>query len=447
MSTFSLSDNLARTLPRIFTRRRTRAERTTATPSGSRDGSRNRRRFAVLLLLGFAGWGSGSCGEAPESPGAVAVATTAPRRALWVLAEGHARTLDLPERIPLLVERARALGATDLFVQVHRGGRAWYDSSYADATPYRAVHQATGVDGLAQLVGRAHHAGLRVHAWVNVLSLAGNREAPIVERLGAEAVLQDRWGRSLLDYPDHDVPPPDRRTMRMGTPGLYLDPALPGLAEDLAATYAELVLRYPTLDGLHLDYVRYPDVLPFAPGSRFGVGLDFGYGAASRERFRKETGKRAPFGESLRNANLWDRWRRDRTTEVVERIAVRARAVNADLEISAAVWMYANRAYLAMGQDWRGWLEAGLLDFAVPMIYTRDDRLFRYQIEHFVGLPLAHRIWPGLGTWLFAANPERALEQLRIVQDSRLPGEALFSYDSIVASPELLAALVERPSR
>lgn len=369
-----------------------------------------------------------------------------PRRALWVLAEGHVRTLDTPEKIPLLVARAEALGATDLFVQVHRAGRAWFDSSYADDAPYRAVHDATGVDALALLLGQAHDAGLRVHAWVNVLSLARNREAPILERLGAQAVLEDRWGRSLLDYPDYDVPPPDRRTMRLGTPGLYLDAALPGLADDLAATYAELLVRYPTLDGLHLDYVRYPDVLPFSPGSRFGVGLDFGYGAASRQRFLEETGKHAPLGDSLSNSNLWDRWRRERTGDLVERIVVEARAVRAEVEISAAVWVYANRAYLALGQDWRGWLEAGLLDFAVPMAYTRDDRLLRYQLEHFAGLPLASRIWPGLGVWLFSAHPSRALEQLRIVQDGGFPGEALFSYDSIVAAPELLDALVAQVS-
>ena len=71
------------------------------------------------------------------------------------------------------------------------------------------------------------------------------------------------------------------------TPGPRLEPdqhppAAPGVAEHLAATFAELVSRYPALDGLHLDYVRYADVLPFTPGTRFGVGLSFGFGEASR---------------------------------------------------------------------------------------------------------------------------------------------------------------------
>ena len=58
--------------------------------------------------------------------------------------------------------------------------------------------------------------------------------------------------------------------------------------------------KYPTLDGVHLDYIRHPDVLPFVPGARFGVGLEFGYGAASRARFERETGLAAPFGGSTR---------------------------------------------------------------------------------------------------------------------------------------------------
>ena len=404
--------------------------------------TRHQSSLFVLTLLAIA------CREspAPDPPPAPPQTTQEapdPRRGLWVLAEGHVRVLDAPERVPVLVEQARGLGATDLLVQVHRGGRAWYDASLADATPHRSVLEATGVDTLAALLRDAHAAGMRVHAWVNVLSLAKNREAPILRALGASAVLVDRRGRSLLDYPAGDVPEPDRRHVRMGTPGLYLDPGAPGLRAYLVASFRELLERYPDLDGLHLDYIRYPDVLPFAPGTRFGVGLDFGYGSATRERFRVETGREAPFQDSLRNANRWDEWRRDQVTALVREIATSARDVVPGVEISAAVWTYANRAYLSMGQDWRGWLDEGFLDFAIPMAYSRDDRLLRYLLEHFAGLPHAPRIWPGLGVWLFSNEPARALAQLRSVRESGLPHVALFSYDSIVAAEPLHRALAE----
>jgi uncharacterized lipoprotein YddW (UPF0748 family) len=206
-------------------------------------------------------------------------------------------------------------------VQVYRGGRAWFDSRHADATPFVDARAVAGYDPLADLLERAHAAGLRVHAWVNVLSLANNRDAPLVRALGPEVVLVDRHGRSLLDYPDLKVPAPHGLYYRMGTPGVYLDPAANGLAWLLAETFEELLVRYPALDGLHLDYIRYPDVLPFAPGSRFGVGLDFGYGEQTRARFRRETGVEAPTGNATRNANRWDEWRREKLTEVVATIA------------------------------------------------------------------------------------------------------------------------------
>jgi uncharacterized lipoprotein YddW (UPF0748 family) len=360
---------------------------------------------------------------------------------LWVLAEGSQRVLENPERIPALLETARSLGASDLFVQVYRGGRAWFDSSAADAGPYRALLEKTGVDTLAQLITAAHEADLRVHAWVNVLSLASNRDAPIVRDLGRQSVMVDRVGRSVLDYPKLDLPEPDRRFVRMGTPAVWLDPAAPGVTDRLAFIFGELLTRYPELDGLHLDYIRYPDVLPFAPGSRFGVGMDFGYGAATRARFRAETGLESPFGDSLANANRWDDWRRDQVTGLVATVRIAARTAHPGVALSAAVWAWADRAYLSLGQDWRRWLEDGLLEFAVPMAYTLDDRILRYQTAAFAGLPTSNRIWIGLGTWLFAKRPERALEQIRIAEESGAAGDALFSWDSIADTPALEAAL------
>ena len=38
------------------------------------------------------------------------------------------------------------------------------------------------------------------------------------------------------------------------------------------------------------------------------------------------------------------------------------------VQISAAVWSYADRAYLVLGQDWRGWLDEGLLDLGVETV-------------------------------------------------------------------------------
>jgi uncharacterized lipoprotein YddW (UPF0748 family) len=269
-----------------------------------------------------------------------------------------------------------------------------------------------------------------------------------VEALGRESVLVDRRGRSLLDYPELEVPPPDGDWYRMGTRGVYLDAAAPGVSEHLVATFEELVLRYPDLDGLHLDYIRHPGALPFVPGSRFDVGLDFGYGAASRLRFRRETGLRGPYHDEANpdprrivNADRWDDWRREKLTALVAEIRATTQAIVPGLVISAAVNSYADRAYLSLVQDWKRWLEEGLIDLALPMAYTKDDRLLRYQLQGFATGADRDRIWAGLGVWLFASNPSRALRQIEIGREVGSAGEVLFSYDSIVDAPGLLAAL------
>jgi uncharacterized lipoprotein YddW (UPF0748 family) len=363
-------------------------------------------------------------------------------RGLWVLAEGSQRVLENPDRVALLLGDAKALGVTDLFVQVHRGGRAWFASRYADTTPFAAAKAAHGgADPLALLVDRARAQGLRVHAWVNVLNLAANPQAPILTALGRDAVVVDQKGRSLLDYPEYDVPPPDREYYRLGTPAIWLDPAAPGVAERLAATVGELAARYPKLDGIHLDYVRYADALPFVPGSRFGIGLSFGYGEKSRERFRSETGLVAPFGASVANADAWDAWRRAQLSSLVARIAAAARAARPGIRISAAVIPDPERALSVDLQDWRAWLDAGWLDFAAPMLYTRDAQRFGYGVEILSALARTRRLWVGVGAWLFRDDPAGASAQLdQLVATQRL-GSVLFSWDALRESPGLLSAL------
>jgi uncharacterized lipoprotein YddW (UPF0748 family) len=388
-------------------------------------------RFGVAARLGLLATGLllGPASSSAASP-----------RGLWVLCEGSQRVLESPEKVDWLLADARALGVTDLFVQVYRGGRAWFPSQHADAGPYARVFRKGDSDALDVLIRRAHAEGLRVHAWVNVFHLASNPTAPILRDLGRRAAAVDQHGRSILDYPGFEVPPPDRRYYRMGTPGVWLDPGAPGVRDRLVATFRELVGRYPGLDGVHLDYIRYPDVLPFTPGARFGVGLSFGYGEPSRARFLRETGLVAPVGESLGNANRWDDWRRAEVTRTVGAISTGVRELAPQMRMSAAVISDRERAYLVDFQDWAGWLDAGLIDFAVPMLYTTDDRRLGYSLDAYRGLAQSRELWVGLGSWLFRKEPERARAQLRMVEGTPL-GSALFSWDALRETPGLLRAL------
>ncbi len=382
---------------------------------------------AVCLLLAC------SREQTPEPPRArEPSAPEPPRIGLWVLAEGDERVLEHADKIAALVERASELGVTDLFVQVYRGGKSWFASDDADDAPHRRAVQAVGADPLTSLIALAHARGLRVHAWFNALSLAGNRDAPLLRRLGRDAVLVDRRGRNLLDYPELELPAPDSAWLRVETPALWLDPATPGVIEALEAVVDDLVAAAPDLDGLHLDFIRSTYTLPMPPGSRFEPGLDFGYGAPAKAAFAAATGKPFARGEA------WDAWRRERVSDVVRRLRAR---IPRGWQHSAAVLPWAERAYLTASQDWRGWLEDGSLDFAVAMAYMRDDRLLRYVSRSLVGGVAGDRVWLGLGAWLLVAEPARITAQAQIARAAGARGVAFFSWDSLASRPEALAAI------
>ena len=383
----------------------------------------------ALFRLSLAALILSACSRAEQTPAASGHAAFG----LWVLAEGSERVLESPEKIATLIERAVALGVSDLFVQVHRGGRSWFPSTHADDAPWRTLRarEPAAPDPLNDLIARAHARGLRVHAWFNCLSLAANSDPPILKVVGRDAIMVDNQGRSLLDYPDGNVPSPERAYLELETPGLWLDPAVPGVVEQLAATVDDLVRAAPELDGLHLDYVRYPFALPMTPGSRFPLGLDFGYGEIARARFAQTNG-------GFSRGDAWDGFRRERVRELVA--ALRGR-IPKTWQLSAAGLAYADRAYLTAFQDWRGWLDEGLLDFAVAMAYTRDDRLLRYQVHALRGGVGGERVWLGLGSWLLTADPARMLGQIALAREVTPPGIVLFSYDALVANPRALEAL------
>ena len=367
---------------------------------------------------------------------------------LWVQAEGQNRTLDNLRKIDQLLRLSRAAGVTDLYVQVYRGGKAWYPTRLADDSPSRRA----GADPLAYLLRQAKPARpekderkIRVHAWINTFALSRNRKAPLIADFGSEAVLRDLYGRSLLDYPANGKPS-WAKGFGLGTPGIFLDPAHLGVRIRLAAIATELLKRYPALAGIHLDFIRYPYALPISPGSAFSPRLDFGYGAETVQRFRAETGQTAPSAgvkATVADYQAWDNWRRLQVTETVRYIHLAIRATRPNSALSAAALPWAERAYLSSFQDWRGWLAEGILDKAVIMNYSRDTTLAAQISGAATGVQRKGQrkerasIVIGLGAYLHRDSPAALWRQWRDAREAGADGVTLFSYDQMVEDKEL----------
>jgi len=352
-------------------------------------------------------------------------------RGLWVDCEGTERTLDTREGIDRLVSRAAEGGFNLIFAQIYRHDRAWYDSEYADTTPFREISRKEEIDPLAYLVERASERGIQVHAWLNMFRIGRDRKSPVLRRFGEDIVTRDGKGVSLLDYP----------AARLPDGGYWIDPGDPRVSLYLRHLIAEVIRKYPGISGIHLDFIRYPFNSPYA-GSFWANRHDLGYGKESVRRFREKTGIDPLTMEITRsNCQAWDNWRRLQLNNFVADAGELVRRMNPALAFSVAGIAWADRAYLSSFQDWRRWLEEGKVDFVATMNYGVDPRLARYLTWSALAARGERQVYVGLGEYLLKDQPEVLLRQIADARQAGADGIVLFSYDSMVSTPEIFSKL------
>ncbi len=193
----------------------------------------------------------------------------------------------------------------------------------------------------------------------------------------------------------------------------------------------ELVTKYD-IDGLQLDYLRYP-------------GKDYCYCDTCRQRFQQQTGVRIDkWPDDVRDGGRYERqfadWRREQLNGIVREIAAAVRQVRPGLPISAAVFVRWDRHRNTFGQDWVRWIDEGTVDFVCPMDYTSDMNTFRewasLQREWIGGkVPWAVGIGP------FATNVsldvQGVADQIQIGRELGANGFVVFNYQPELASEYL----------
>jgi uncharacterized lipoprotein YddW (UPF0748 family) len=299
-------------------------------------------------------------------------------RAIWV--DGFHAGFRTPQEADQLVADAVAAHLNLLIVQVRRRGDSFYTKSLEPPAEEDTYHP--DFDALGYLLDKAHAAGLQVHAWVNVTPIwRGGPDPPndpkhIFSIHGLAAQGGDDW---LTQTRDGE---------KKFSVGYFLDPGHPAAAKHIADVILNIVRNYP-VDGIHLDYVRYPET----SSATESAGSPAGYNPTSLARFHQRHG-----GEGLPAANdpKWSAWRREQVTSLLRRIYLGIQETKPNVVLSAALipwgdgprrradWPHA-QPYWRVFQDWLGWLDAGLLDLAAPMNYDRQDsqrtRLF---FEHWI---------------------------------------------------------------
>ncbi|MBI1869611.1 MAG: family 10 glycosylhydrolase [Chlamydiae bacterium] len=363
---------------------------------------------------------------------------------LWAPCEGDNQTLSSKAKIIEMLDFASKLGTQDIFLQVYRGNRSWYPSKLADDKPFQEIQKKEKFDPIRFAIKNAHAREIRIHAWFNVFWVGKDLNIPVIKKLGKDAITRDQKGRSMVDYPGNHIPPPEGEWYSYGEDGYWLEPGDERVQKYLLGVVQEVLQNYPELDGIHLDYVRYPLTSPFLPGSYYAFhrGIEFGYGKRSVEWFKKETRLNPlSMARTPQNHMRWDQWRRDQITKLVAELHQILKQKYPSIQLSAAVLPWPERAYFSSYQDWSTWVEKGKIDFVVIMNYTLDLHLSWFLSKMALGAGPYGTVWIGLGPYLFerdAVGFEREwLETLNLSPR----GIVLFSYEGLLKQKEVVKVI------
>jgi len=355
-------------------------------------------------------------------------------RGLWV----PAWEITSPQAVDTVVDKASRYGFNALFVQMRfRGDRLYIanrvSSRYPNPEPVSSSldQPLDKFDPLAYILAKGHRAGLEVHAWVTVYVAANQKTATPP-------------GHPLTAHPDWVMTTDSGVKSDIGNMQ-WLDPGNPEVNPYLENIFCDLVSGYE-VDGLHLDYVRYP-------------GSKFGYNQGAMEAYQRETGK-APADDTAG----FTEWRCAKVTSFISDLYTKIQEIRPGCALSAAVFGERERVALPdCLQDWGKWLADGILDFAVTMSYsTKDDDIERQCADYeeinknryvYVGLgvlkrkPEAKKDEEGKNTKEHSTAggdvtgsydpPESIISKITIIRKHSLPGLAIFSYGTLSEDDDL----------
>lgn len=386
--------------------------------------------FVCLTLLALTFTHDGARLHAQAAPEEV--------RALWVTRS----TLTSPDSIVRMVRSAQAGGFNTLLVQVRGRGDAYFSGTVEPRASDLAARPA--FDPLATILEEAHAAGMQVHAWIAVNLVSSAYELPasrqhIIYRQPDWLMVPREIATEMLRVNPRSPEYVGRlarwtRANSSAVEGLYTSPIHEGAAEHVAAVVREMVTKY-ALDGVHLDYVRFPgDNFDFSRAALDQFKTTVQPDLTPDERRSVDARERLdPFAYIATYRDRWSAFRNARLTALVMRVRTVIKTARPATRISAAVVPDAQLALSERHQDWRTWLDQGLIDVLCPMAYSTDAAVFERQIAAAQALAGDRPVWAGIGAYRLA--PAQILAHVGAARRVGAAGIALFSYDSLIAPP------------
>ena len=250
-----------------------------------------------------------------------------------------------------------------------------------------------GYDPLKFAIEECHKRGMEIHAWMVCIPAGNDRQ---VKLLGNQSVVKKKPAM-CIHFKN----------------AWYLDPGNPETAKYLAAIAKEITMNYD-IDGIHLDYIRYPENAENFPDGK---------------TFRKY-GK----GKTI------SQWRRDNITSIVREIYNDVKLIKPWVKVSSSpvgkyndTRRYSSKgwnAYNAVYQDAKLWLKTGIHDAIFPMMYFRDNHFYPFALD-WEENKHGRFVVPGLGIYFLKQKAHEwdineIMRQIYFTRRNGLDGQAFF---------------------
>ncbi len=328
-------------------------------------------------------------------------------RALWVTRWDYGD----PGDVVTIMDRADAAGFNVVLFQVRGTFDAFYDSAHEPWASELSgtLGQDPGWDPLGTALDEGHARGLEVHAWLNTFPFwRGTSPPPACQPTHMytqhpEWLVVDEWGDP----------------MDLNSSYVFASPGNPAVRAHVAAVAADIVTHY-AVDGIHMDYIRYP-------------GPEYSHDDASLEAYA-DSGGALDYGD----------WQRAQVTATAAEIHAAIDAVDPDVLLTAAVWgiyedvwdWWTSQGNVDYYQDSLAMVDEGALDVIVPMIYwpltdpPGEYTDYRTLVEFFASSVPGEALWAGMKADY--GNFEEIAAEIDVAREVGAGGVSIFAYSTLV---------------
>ncbi len=297
-----------------------------------------------------------------------------------------------------ILDNLKSKNFNTIYFQVRSQGTVFYKSKYEPWTPYLTgeLGGEPSYDPLEFLIEEAHKRNLEIHAWLNMVNVkTGESSIPITDPPHI-AISRPEWIKKYVEG---------------NTISYWLDVGFPEVRDYLKNLCVEIVENY-RVDGIHLDYIRYP-------------GIDFD-DSLSYELYGQKKSK--------------SDFKRENINKLVSAIYDTLISINPMIKIgSAPIGIYENipdargwEGKHSVFQDSREWLKRKKHDYIAPQIYwdINSNPKFESLVYDWTKNNFDRHIVIGIGAYNQSVAKEIE-QQIEITRKYNAVGQSFFRYENI----------------